>query len=180
MRPRSASRSRPRRAFGFVLLITPPGWRSHLATLRGRIGMKTTLHRGLLAVLAATGIVVGVWAYFAPRNFYDTFPGGGLSWLPQLGPYNEHFCKDVGGMYLALTLLTVLTIVHITNTTLLRITAGTWITFNGLHFIYHLTMLHMYSPRDRMLNVIVLSALLLISVVLLIPARRSDTVLQNG
>lgn len=135
--------------------------------------MKTTLHRGLLALLAATGTVAGAWAYFAPRNFYDTFPGGGLSWLPQLGPYNEHFCKDVGAMYLALTLLTALTIVHVTNTTLLWITAGTWITFNGLHFIYHLTMLHMYSPRDQVLNVIVLAALLLVSGLLLIPVRAS-------
>jgi hypothetical protein len=135
--------------------------------------VKTTLHRGLLALLAATGTVAGAWAYFAPRNFYDTFPGGGLSWLPQLGPYNEHFCKDVGAMYIALTLLTALTIVHVTNTMLLWITAGTWITFNGLHFIYHLTMLHMYSPRDQVLNVIVLAALLLVSGLLLIPVRGS-------
>ena len=51
--------------------------------------MKQTLPRGLLALLAATGTVAGVWAYFAPRNFHDTFPGGGFSWPPQLDQMNK-------------------------------------------------------------------------------------------
>ena len=42
----------------------------------------------LLGILALTGTVTGAWAYFAPRHWYDTFPGMGMSWLPQLGPYN--------------------------------------------------------------------------------------------
>jgi hypothetical protein len=133
--------------------------------------MKSTLHRALLGLLAATGVVVGGWAYAAPRHWYDTFPGMGLSWLPQLGPYNEHFVKDVGAMYLALALLSVFAAVHLTNTTLLRVTAGAWTVFNLLHFIFHMQMLHMYDPRDQILNAIALSAVLVASVVLFLPIR---------
>lgn len=131
-----------------------------------------TVQRVLLAILAVSGIVVGPWAYFAPRHWYDTFPGMGLSWLPQLGPFNEHFVKDVGAFYLGLTVLSVVTFVHITNVTLVRVAAATWTVFNLLHFIFHMQMLHMYEPRDQVLNAIVLSAVLLISAALFIPARR--------
>jgi hypothetical protein len=140
--------------------------------------MNTALQRGLLILLAVTGAGVGLWAYGAPRNWYDTFPGLGLSWLPQLGPYNEHFVKDVGAMYLGLTLLSVLTIVHISNTTLVTVTAGTWTVFNLLHFIYHIQMLHMYDTKDQILNVIVLTAVLLASAALFIPIRGRATVVQ--
>ncbi|MBB5163434.1 hypothetical protein [Mycobacterium sp. AZCC_0083] len=142
--------------------------------------MNTSLQRGLLAFLAATGAVTGLWAYVAPRNWYDTFPGMGLSWLPQLGPYNEHFAKDVGAMFLGLTLLSVLTIIHIANTTLVKVTAGTWTVFNLLHFIYHMQMLGMYSPRDQVLNAIVLTVILLASVALFIPARQPAKVTQSA
>lgn len=142
--------------------------------------MNTSIHRGLLGLLAFTGVGVGLWAYAAPRNWYDTFPGMGLSWLPQLGPYNEHFVKDVGAFYLGLAVLTVVTIIHITNTTLVKVTAGTWTVFNLLHFIYHMQMLGMYSPRDQVLNAIVLSAILLASAALFIPARRFAKVTQSA
>ncbi|MBB2990013.1 mannose/fructose/N-acetylgalactosamine-specific phosphotransferase system component IID [Mycolicibacterium iranicum] len=85
----------------------------------------TTLHRVLLGVLAATGIVTGGWAFFAARHWYDTFPGLGMSWLPPLGPYNEHFVRDVGAFFLGLAVLSVLTFVHVTNTTLVRVAAST-------------------------------------------------------
>ncbi|MEE2851642.1 MAG: hypothetical protein VX424_03185 [Actinomycetota bacterium] len=131
--------------------------------------MSTALHRGLLVFLAATGGIAGFWAYFAPCHWYNNFPGMGLRWLPPFGPFNEHFCKDIGAMYLALTLLSVLTIVHITNTTLRRVTGGAWITFNLLHTAYHVTMLHMFTARDAMLNVVTLAAVLAASFALLIP-----------
>lgn len=142
--------------------------------------MNTAIHRGLLGFLAFTGVGVGLWAYAAPRNWYDTFPGMGLSWLPQLGPYNEHFVKDVGAFYLGLTLLTVLTIIHVANTTLVKITAGTWTVFNLLHFIYHMQMLGMYSPRDQVLNAIVLSTILLAGAALFIPMRQPAKVTQSA
>lgn len=75
-------------------------------------------------------------------------------------------------MFLGLTLLSILTIVHIANTTLVRVSAGAWTVFNLLHLIFHLQMLHMYEPRDQVLNVIALSSILLASLALLLPQRR--------
>jgi hypothetical protein len=97
-----------------------------------------TLQRLLLGYLALTGGVTGVWAYAAPRHWYDTFPGLGMSWLPPLGPYNEHFVKDVGAFYLGLTALSVLATVYVANATLVKVAACAWTVFNALHLILHL------------------------------------------
>jgi hypothetical protein len=35
--------------------------------------------RILLGFLAVGALLVGAWAQFAPRSFYDSFPGGGRS-----------------------------------------------------------------------------------------------------
>ena len=74
-------------------------------------------------------------------------------------------------MYLALLMLSVAAIVSVNNRTVVKIAAGAWLTFNVLHFVYHMTMLQMYNTRDAVLNVIVLSLLVLISAALLIPDR---------
>ncbi|MEC4765290.1 hypothetical protein [Mycobacterium sherrisii] len=124
-----------------------------------------------MSVLALSGVTVGCWAYLAPLNWYNTFPGMGLSWLPVLGPYNEHLVTDVGGMYLGLTVLSVLTLVQLSNRTLRLVTAATWTMFNLLHLIFHLRMLHMYGTRDAVLNVIALGGVLLCSAALGLPAR---------
>ncbi|MDA2893080.1 hypothetical protein PDG61_19315 [Mycolicibacterium sp. BiH015] len=136
--------------------------------------VSTTLHRVLLGFLTLVALVTGVWAYFAPRHWYDTFPGLGLRWLPQLGPYNEHFVRDVGAFFLGLTVLSVATFVYVANTTLVRVSAGAWSMFNLLHLILHLQMLHHYSPRDQVLNVVTLSALLIASLALFVPVRQAQ------
>ena len=138
---------------------------------RCRKGVSKTLDRVLFTVLGVVAGFTGVWAYAAPRSWYENFPGFGLSWLPQLGPYNEHFCKDTGAMFLALLVLSVAAIVYVNNRAVVKIAAGAWLTFNVLHFVYHMTMLQMYNTRDAVLNVIFLSLLVLISAALLIPDR---------
>jgi hypothetical protein len=133
--------------------------------------MNPILYRVCLVVLTLSGAFVGCWAYFAPLNWHNTFPGMGLTWLPALGPYNEHLAKDVGAMYLALTALGALTLVHLSNRTLRIATAVSWTTFNLLHLICHLKMLHMYGTRDATLNAIALGGVLLCSAALGLPAR---------
>jgi hypothetical protein len=135
--------------------------------------MKLLLDRISLAFIAITSAYVGVFAYFATATWYDTFPGFGLSWLPQLGPYNEHLAKDVGAAYLAFTVLSLVVLANARNQVLVLLAGAVLLTFNVLHFIYHLTMLHMYQPSDQVLNVIVLSLLVLVSVVLVVPGRRA-------
>jgi hypothetical protein len=131
--------------------------------------MNPILCRVCLLVLTLSGAFVGSWAYFAPLSWYNTFPAMGMRWLPILGPYNEHLVKDVGGMYLALTALSALTLVYLSNRTLRIVTAVSWTTFKLLHLIYHLKMLHIYGPRDAILNVIALGGVLLCSAALALP-----------
>jgi 2-alkyl-3-oxoalkanoate reductase len=64
-----------------------------------------------LLYLMLTGLLVGVWAQFAPRSFYDAFPGLGFAWVSVDGPYNEHLVRDVGGLNLALAVLAVVALV---------------------------------------------------------------------
>lgn len=136
--------------------------------------MRRNLNRVLLAGLAVVAAITGVWAYFAPRSWYDSFPGMGLSWLPQLGPYNEHFCKDTGAMFLALLVLSVAAVICIDNQAVVRIVGGAWLTFNTLHWWYHMTMLHMYNTRDATLNVIFLSLMVVAAAVLVFPRRTTE------
>lgn len=129
------------------------------------------MHRICLIVLTITGLSLGGWAYFAPLSWYDTFPGLGMHWLPVLGPYNEHFVKDVGSLFLGLAVLSALAVYHLRNRAVVVITGAAWSVFNVLHLIYHLGMLHMYGTRDAVLNVVSLGLLLVVSLALLVPAR---------
>jgi hypothetical protein len=42
-------------------------------------------------------LAVGVWMLAAPANWYDVFPAG----IPDTGPMNAHFIRDLGGWYMA-------------------------------------------------------------------------------
>ncbi|WP_237160477.1 hypothetical protein [Mycolicibacter engbaekii] len=88
-----------------------------------------------------------------------------------LGPYNEHFAKDVGAAYLATAVLAAIAFVYLGNRALMLATALTLSTFNLLHLIYHVPMLHMYGPLDAALNAISLSMVLVCSVVIALPVE---------
>jgi hypothetical protein len=128
------------------------------------------LRQAVLVALVGTGLYVGVWAYFLPREWYDGFPGFGRRWLPPLGPYNEHLAKDTGALYLALSALTCTAVRRAHSNRLVRTTGAAWLVFNTLHLVYHLRHLHVYGTTDQVLNVVGLGALVLISATLLIPA----------
>lgn len=133
--------------------------------------MNAALHRSALALLGTGGAATGLWAYLAPRHWYDSFPGLGMRWLPPLGPFNEHFATDVGAMFLAMAAVTAAAFVLVANQTLVRLTALMWLVFNTLHCAYHLSMLQMYNTRDATLNAILLPLLVLAAAALFIPVR---------
>ena len=62
--------------------------------------MPRTVSRVILALLAITSVQLGLWATFAPRSFYEDFPGGGRNWVAVDGPYNEHLVRDFGALNL--------------------------------------------------------------------------------
>ncbi|HEX4226189.1 MAG TPA: hypothetical protein VHZ97_27760 [Pseudonocardiaceae bacterium] len=129
--------------------------------------------RIVLAFLFLTGAGTGFWAYFAPQGWYDTFPGFGVSWLPQLGPFNEHFAVDVGAMFLAYAMLSGLALLRVHDVVLVRAAGLTWLVFNVLHLVYHLTMLGMYRPVDQVLNVVVLVIEAVLPIFLLVSRNQS-------
>ncbi|MEV7341107.1 hypothetical protein [Streptomyces sp. NPDC093544] len=133
--------------------------------------MNTRIRYATLGLLAAVALYTGVWAYFAPKEWYENFPGFGLSWLPQLGPYNEHLAKDAGAMFPALAALTVIALCSVRNNRLVQTTGAVWLVFNVLHFSYHVQHLDMYETRDQVLNVVFLAALVLLAALLLLPGR---------
>lgn len=91
-----------------------------------------------LALLALQAIQLGVWATFAPRSWFRSFPGLGRHWVVVDGPYNHHLVSDVGALFLGLAVLTVAALAT-RDRTLVRVTGAVWAVSAVPHFVYHLT-----------------------------------------
>ncbi|MEX2159250.1 MAG: hypothetical protein WEB04_07595 [Dehalococcoidia bacterium] len=106
-----------------------------------------SLRIGLIALTLSSGLI-GTWALLAPRSFYDDFPGGGRSWVSALPPYNEHLVRDVGGLYLALTLVLLAAAVIMERR--LVIVALVAALVNAVpHVIFHVTHVDGLSSGDQ-------------------------------
>jgi hypothetical protein len=130
--------------------------------------MHDRLLRVVLVVLAVQGAIVGVWATFAPRSFYDDFPGGGREWVSPDGPFNEHLVRDVGSLYLAVTLVTIAAAVLLVRS-LVVVAALGWLAQGIPHLVYHVRHLDVYETGDQVANVtgLVLVPLLAIAALVL-------------
>jgi hypothetical protein len=124
----------------------------------------TTFARIALAVLAIGVAPLAFWASFAPRQFYDAFPGGGHDWISADGPYNEHLVRDVGGFNLALLIVVVFAFVTL-SVPLVRATATAFLVSGVLHVGYHLRHLGLYDTADQVASI---GGLLLVPVVALL------------
>jgi hypothetical protein len=71
-----------------------------------------------LGYLALISLEIGLWAQFAPRSFYDNYPGLGRAWVAVDGPYNEHLVRDVGGLNLGLAAVLIMALVTLSQTTI--------------------------------------------------------------
>ena len=126
-----------------------------------------------LAVLAVSGAVLGVWAGFAPRSFYDDFPGFGRSWVSVDGPYNEHLVRDVGWLNLALTVITVWAAVTLARQLVLAVLVG-WLVADLPHLVYHAAHLDSLSTGDGTAELISLALGPAIAAALLVLVARGD------
>ena len=129
--------------------------------------MHERLARIVLAVLAVSGAIVGLWATFAPRSFYDDFPGGGRSWVAPDGPFNEHLVRDVGSLNLALTVLTVAAAIMLVRS-LVVVAALGWLAYGIPHLVYHLRHRDVYDTGDQVANLVSLSLVPVLAVVALV------------
>jgi hypothetical protein len=103
-----------------------------------------TLDRVAAIILAVSFATVGVWAQFAPRSFYDDFPGGGRHWVGGDGPFNEHLVRDVGGLNLALTVILVAGLVTMSSV-VIRVAGLAALVYSLPHAAYHTAHLDMYD-----------------------------------
>ncbi|MGH9032057.1 MAG: hypothetical protein ACRDY4_09425 [Acidimicrobiia bacterium] len=129
--------------------------------------MHERLARIVLAVLAVSGAIVGLWATFAPRSFYDDFPGGGRSWVAPDGPFNEHLVRDVGSLNLALTVLTVAAAVLLVRS-LVVVAALGWLAYGIPHLVYHLRHRDVYDTGDQVASLTSLALVPVLAVVALV------------
>jgi lysylphosphatidylglycerol synthetase-like protein (DUF2156 family) len=120
-----------------------------------------------LAVLAVPALIIGVWAAFAPRSFYDDFPGLGRMWVAPDGPYNEHLVRDVGELNLALAVITVVALVVLTPMLVRAVLAG-WIIYSVPHLVYHLRHLEPFATDDQVSMIASLALVPVLAIVLLV------------
>jgi hypothetical protein len=126
-----------------------------------------------LAVLAVQSAVLGVWAGFAPRSFYDDFPGLGRNWVSVDGPYNEHLVRDVGWLNLALTVITVWAAVKLARSLVLAVLVG-WLVADLPHLVYHAAHFDSLSTGDGTAEIVSLALGPAIAAALLVLVARSD------
>ena len=136
--------------------------------------MNTFSRRVVLAISAALGLFVGVWAAGFPALFYSSFPGLGLMWISIDGPYNEHLIRDVGALYLAVAAATIYAIfAHGLAAT--RAVGIAWTVFGIPHLAYHLHHLEGLAVIDVVGNVVSLGGSVLLGVLLLLPTRPTSS-----
>jgi hypothetical protein len=138
--------------------------------------MRNWIVRIVLVIWAAVSLQLAAWATFAPRSFYDDYPGFGRHWVSIDGPYNEHFVRDFGALNLALAVVTIAALITLSRPMVIAV-AVAWLAWGVPHLVYHLRHLDLYSTTDKVLNVVALAALPVVAVVVLAltlttPARR--------
>jgi hypothetical protein len=124
-----------------------------------------------LVLLAGVASLVGVWAQFFPQSFYTSFPNGRGRWVAVDGPYNEHLVRDVGGLNLALAVVTVVALVHRTAV-LVRTAALAWLVYSVPHLVYHSAHLDLYDGIDVALLVASLATAVVLPAWLFLDADR--------
>lgn len=125
-------------------------------------------HRAVTWLSAATG-VQGMWAFFAPRSFFEDFPVPGFEWVSTLGEFNDHLMRDFGAALIGLAVVGVL--VGRRRGPLRAVLLG-YVVFGSLHLAYHLTTAAEFTPGSFVAQIGVLSALVLIPAALVPGAER--------
>jgi hypothetical protein len=120
--------------------------------------------------LAATSAFTGIPAALVPRSFYDDFPLG-RSWVTLLPPYNEHLIGDVGGFYLAFTVLFGWAAVSLQRALVVPLCTA-WTLAALLHFGYHATHLDGWDVGDAVAQTVALGLVLLAPVAALVAVWR--------
>lgn len=156
---------------------TREGFRTLVRSMPGE--RRPLLQTVALAMLAISGLMLGVYATFFPRAFYDDFPNG-RGWVAADGPFNEHLVRDFGGLNLGLGFVALVATI-VGGRWLIRAAAGGSLLFALPHFVYHLRHLEHYDGADKAGNVVSLGfGVLLALVVLAIEVRQASSPATTG
>jgi hypothetical protein len=128
--------------------------------------MRERTVRILLVGLGVPAVVIGAWAAFAPRSFYEDFPGFGQLWVRPDGPFNEHLVRDVGELNLALAFVTLAAVVWCTPL-VVRLVAGAWLVEGIPHLVYHLRHLDALASDAKVSSIAGLAIVPVLALVLL-------------
>lgn len=133
------------------------------------VHVPATVRLGLWA-MALFSLLAGIQQQFAPRSFYDSFPGFGMHWVAVNGPFNEHLMRDLGGANLALGAVILFAIARPT-VGLVRAVAAALLVAQVPHFIYHAARLdELPTTLDRVLQTTALALTLAIPLLILLRA----------
>ena len=113
---------------------------------KGRLVQRSDIGRWSLVAIAVFMIPAGLQAAFAPRSFFDDFPLG-RGWISAGdAAYDEHLVRDVGGLFLALI---VVTLWSAWRREAMAAVAIAWLVQGVLHLGYHVGHLEGLGGADK-------------------------------
>ena len=116
--------------------------------------------------------VLGLYALFFPRSFYEDFPLG-LGWVEALPAYNEHLLTDFGGLFLATAVILLAAAIRLERRWVV-ISLVAFLAFSVPHTLWHAFNLEPYSTGNAIGNMVALAATVLLPIgVLFLVARES-------
>lgn len=117
-----------------------------------------------LGLIALAMLPTALQATFVPRSFFDDFPLG-RGWIAMGGAaYDEHLVRDVGGLFLALIIVTVWSL---WREPVRRPVAVAWLVQSLLHLGYHVGHLDGFEGADEVGLVVSLTAIPVLALVAL-------------
>lgn len=130
-----------------------------------------TWTRIALGYLALVSAVVAVWAQFAPRSFYDDFPGLGRTWVRVDGPFNEHLLRDVGGLNLGITVTLVAAMITLSRTMIVVACAAS-LAYGLPHLVYHIANTDDLGAGDVVTSIGGLAVFAALAIALIVVPRK--------
>jgi hypothetical protein len=153
----------------------PAGYADPAAPAAGAVA-GATARTVAAATLVLNAALVGVWAGAFPLSFHRDFPFPGAHWVSALGPYDEHLVRDVGGLYLALLVLSVATL---RRPSLATTAGGAWLVFSAEHLLWHAVHLDVFPRFHQVASMAALSIPLICSIVLLGAGRAAPAAARD-
>ena len=122
--------------------------------------------------------MIGAWAQFAPRSFYDDFPGLGQHWVRGDGPFNEHLVRDVGGLNIGLAIILVVAMITLSRPTIVVACAAS-LAYGIPHLVYHIFNTDALATSDAVASIGGLVLFAALPIVLIVVTREPSRLKAN-